>query len=1051
MIAWFARNGVAANLLMLLMVVGGIASLITVKRELFPQFSLDTIAISVPYPGASPEEIEESVVIRIEEAIEGLDGIKETRSVASENIGSVIVTVEKGYKLTEVKERVKSRVDAIITFPEDIERPIVDELLIDRDTIWVAVYGQADERSIKEVAEQVRDEIVALAGISQVEILGVREYELSIEVPEDVLRSYGLSFDSIVQSIRAGSMDLPGGLIRSQGGEIQLRTKEQRYTGEDFASIVVRQNPDGSSLLLEDIATIRDGFEESNIITKFDGKLCALLQVREVGQENPLKISDSVYDYVEYANQRWVPKGVEMVAWGDSSFYLKGRLELLINNGLIGFGLVLLSLAIFLRPSLAIFVSIGIPVSFLGTFALAPFIGLSINLISLFAFILVLGIVVDDAIVVGESVFTEFQSKGPSVESAISGTHRVSTPVTFAVVTTMVAFLPVFFLPGLIGKFFVSIPLVVIPTLAFSLVQSKLVLPYHLSLCKVGAKTGRDKLDPLSKLQRAISDALERFIRNVYGPFIQQVIGFRYLATTVFFCVLVLSVAIVVVGWVRFVQFPNVPSDFIVMELEMAEGTPIEETTKAALRIEKALYDLAEEEIQKTGFDPLKYVSSTIGYSIVGGGPGVSVFSSGSNVASMIIELSKSELRDSSAFEVSNRWRDMIGEIPGSRRLVFNASASGPVGLPVDIRLTGDDFDELQEASEIIQAKLREYEGLYDIRDTYAEGKREIKIRLKPNAEALGVTSSLVAQQVRSAFFGAEAQRIQRGKHDIKVMVRYPEADRKSLGNLQSMRIRTPDGREIPIGEVAELGLGYGFPSINRIDGQRVINIQADANKAIANTTEINAELYGTVLPELLEDYPGVVSVKDGEARDFEELLPALVGGIIMVLVMIYSLLAIPFKSYLQPLIVMFVVPFGISGAIIGHFLTNQDLSILSFLGIIALTGVVVNDSLVLVDYINRRRAEGMPLREAIHRGGMARFRAIMLTSITTFVGLVPILTERSLQAQFLIPMATSLSFGVLFATFITLILVPCSYMILEDLTRIWNMSFGKIVRLYRS
>lgn len=1047
MIAWFAKNGVAANLLMLVMVVGGCASLYSLKRELFPQFSLDMITVSVPYRGAAPEEVEEAVIVRIEEAIEGIDGIKEVHSTAVENMGAVSIVVQKGYELAKVKEQVKSRVDAITTFPLETERPIIDEVLIDRDTIWVSIFGNTDERSLKELAERARDDITDLPGISQVKVKGVRDYEISIEVSEHDLRKYGITFNDVVSVVRGHSLDLPGGLIRSVGGEIQVRTKEQAYTGRDFESIVLLHHPDGAQVFLKDVAKVNDGFAEQNVITRFNGKPASMILVQEVGRENPLEISESIYKYVEDSRKTWLPDGVEMVAWGDSSFYLQGRLELLVNNGLIGFVLVLLSLALFLRPSLAMFVAIGIPVSFLATFMIAPFIGLSINLLSLFAFILVLGIVVDDAIVVGESVFTEFQRNGPGVESAIKGTHLVSTPVTFAVLTTMVAFLPVFFLPGLLGKFFLSIPMVVIPTLAFSLVQSKLVLPYHLSLCNVGDKSGRKKLNLFSRFQRAFSDHLENFIVNKYGPFVQKVIHFRYLATAVFVVVFILTFAMVAAGWVRFVQFPNVPSDFIYVELELPQGTPIAETKRAMNRIENALNEISDETIAKTGYDPILHRGVFIGYGAFSGGPNVGTFVSGSNVGSVIVELSKSELREANAYDVSKQWRKKIGEIPGARKLIFQASASGPVGLPINIRLTGRDFTQLKAASLAIQDRLKQYDGLFDIRDTYAEGKREVKIHLKDNSESLGVTAASLAMQVRNAFYGAEAQRIQRGKHDVRVMIRYPESERKSLLNLNRMRIRTVDGREIPISEVAELDMGYGYPMISRVDGKRVINIQADANKDIANPTDINAELYDDILPKILEDYPGVTSVKDGEAKDFEELLPVLVGGIIMVLVAIYALLAVPFRSYTQPLIVIFVVPFGVSGAILGHFVTGQDLSILSFLGIIALAGVVVNDSLVLVDYINKQRASGMPLHEAVWRGGVARFRAILLTSITTFVGLVPILMERSLQAQFLIPMATSLSFGVLFATFITLILVPCSYLILEDMSRLWDLLFGTWLR----
>lgn len=1063
MIAWFTRNGVAANLTMLLMVVGGVISMFSIKRELFPQFSLDTIVVRVPYLGASPEEVEEAVNIRVEEALQGLEGIKEIRSTASEGYGAVNVVVDKGYDLRKVKEDIKTRVDAITTFPAETERPIIEEFLIQRDTIWVSIYGDADEDTLKKLSKKVRDDVVQLPGVSQAFMRGVRNYEISINVSEERLRQYGLTFGQVMQVVQGNSLDLPAGQIKSSGGEILLRTKEQAYVGREFEDLVLMSRPDGTLIRLSDVAEVEDGFEDVTIISEFNGKPASMVLVREVGSESPLNISDQVYNYVQESKETWLPDGIELEAWGDSAFYLEDRLNLLLENGLIGFILVLIALSLFLRPSLAFFVAAGIPVSFLATFLVGPFFGLSINLISLFAFILVLGIVVDDAIVVGESVFSEFQQNGPGVESAIKGTHRVSTPVTFAVLTTIVAFLPIFFLPGLLGKFFVAIPLVVIPTLLFSLVQSKLVLPYHLSLCNVGDKQHRSELNILSRLQRKISDGLEHFIQNVYDPVVEVALNWRYATLAGFTAILLISAGIVFGGWIRYVQFPNVPSDFIMVQLVMPEGTSSEETGRAVRRLEMGLEKVRKETMDGGDIDPVAHMLVAVGYSTMTGGPNPESTVTGSNIGSIIVELAKSEVRDSDAFEVSEKWREYTGPIPGARQLTFQAGAAGPVGLPVDIRLTGPDFDQLKAASLEIQDRLKQFDGLQDIRDTYSEGKQEIKIKLKDSARGLGLNASDLGRQVRQAFYGGEAQRIQRDQDDVRVMVRYPRGERESIGNLEKMYIRTPQGNSVPISEVAEIEFGFGYPSIARVDRQRVINVQADADKTVANPTEINRALYNEVngqppiLEEILEDYPGVKPVKDGEARDFEELMPVLIGGAIFVVIVIYTLLAIPFKSYVQPILVISAIPFGIAGAIFGHLInfadlgTPQDLSTLSMLGIIALAGVVVNDSLVLVDYINKLRLQGIPLKKAVHMGGIARFRPILLTSVTTFVGLVPILLERSLQAQFLIPMATSLSFGVLFATFITLLLVPSMYLILEDIKRVAKWMIEPILEVYAS
>ena len=1031
MIRWFARNGVAANLVMLIMVVGGIGSILTIKREMFPQFSLDTVVVRVPYRGAAPEEVELGVILRIEEAIQGVDGIKEIRSTAQENYGQVVIEARKGVDVSRLKDDIKARVDAIISFPVETERPIVEELLIQRDVIWIAVYGDASEKSLKEVAERVRDEVTKLPGVSQAFVQGIRSYEISIEVSEFNLRKFNLTFDEVVSAVQRNSIDVPGGSIRSQGGEILLRTKEQAWTQREFEDIIVKSSLDGTRVLLKDVAKVVDGFVDDPVVTTFNGKPAALVLVREVGRESPLQISRAVNAYVEEAGGTWIPEGIAIDTWGDFSIYLKGRLNMLIENGSFGFLLVMLSLSLFLRPSLAFFVAIGIPVSFLGTFMIGPFVGISINLISLFAFILVLGIVVDDAIVVGESVFSEFQRVGPGVESAIRGTHAVSTPVTYAVLTTMVAFLPVFLLPGQLGKFFAMIPIVVIPTLLFSLIQSKLVLPYHLSLCNVGQKKNREALNPLSRFQRFVADSLERFVDRIYRPVLAWSLEWRYLTIFSFIGFAIIMGGLIGAGWVKFSPFPSVPSDFIQVFVKMPEGTPVEQTSDVLRRIGRCLDEVIEEDMAAGLPNPVKHQSEFIGF-----GQGIE----GSNVGFSFVELTKSELRDSSAEDVSKRWREKIGDIPGIRQLTINASAGPPTGLPVDIRLTGPDFEQLRAATREIREQLAEFPGLFDIRDTFSEGKREIKLRLKPSAEPLGLRVDDLARQVRAAFYGAEAQRIQRGRDDIRVMVRYPYDERTSLTYLESMRIRLPGGVEIPIDEVAELEIGEGFPTITRIDRQRVINVQADADKNVADFTAINKALYGTggksksVLEEIQEKYPGVRLVKGGEAKDWEETQASLLGGVILVIFVIYALLAIPFKSYLQPLIVMAVIPFGLAGAILGHLITFQTLSILSLLGIIALTGVVVNDSLVLVDYINKRRTHGLPLQDAVREAGVVRFRPILLTSLTTFMGLVPILLERSLQAQFLIPMATSLGFGVLFATFITLLLVPSVYIALEDL-----------------
>jgi multidrug efflux pump subunit AcrB len=1024
MIRWFAHNGVAANLLAAIVVVGGLLSLPKLEMEMFPEFSLDTIAVTVPYPGATPTEVEEGIVLRIEEAVQGLEGIKRIQSTAAEGFGRVLIEVQKGYSLNEVKENIKTRVDAITTFPVDAERHTVEEFLFPRDVLFVAIFGEVEEHTLRRLSERVRDDLVTLPGISQANLFGVRDYEISIEVNETALRQYRLTFDEIAQAVRRSSLDLPGGSIKADGGEILLRTMGQAYVGAEFAQIVLRVNPDGSRIVLSDVATINDGFVDLDVISMFNGKPAGFVQVREVGEESPLDISAKVVDYLETFRHQ-LPPGVEIVKFGDSSFYLRDRLNLLVKNGLIGLVLVVLVLTAFLRPMLALFVAFGIPVSFLGTLFLAPYIGLTINMVSLFAFILVLGIVVDDAIVVGESVFSEYQENGPGVESSIRGTHAVSVPVTFAVLTTVVAFIPLFFLPGVMGKLFAPIPAVVIATLLWSLVESKLVLPYHLSLLRTaGSHRPDSRLNFPQRMQRRIANSLEFFVGRFYRPFLALCLKFRYTTMVGFVVSLLLAVGLMVGGWVRQVPFPPVPSDFIQATIEYPDGTAIEEVQRGVERIYAGLESVVAEEEAKGLESPIAYRAT---------------FSMGSTHEVLILaELTKSESRKISALEIEREWRDAIGVVPGAKSLSFVSEAAMSNEKPINVQLVGRDFEEVKEAAREIKAAMREVPAVYGIGDNFSSGKREIQLRVKERAEVLGITSTELGRQVRNAFYGAEAQRIQRGRNEVRVMVRYPREDRESVGNLESMRIRLPDGREVPFSEVADIEIGTGFSSIQRVNRARVINITADIDRENADVAKVT-EAVDQRVEEILATHAGVASSLEGQTAEDREFKGSLLRNGLLMLIGIYMLLAIPLRSYLQPGIVMLAIPFALVGAVFGHVVTFQPLSSLSYMGIVAAIGVVVNDSLVLVDYVNKKRREGLSPAEAAKRGAERRFRPILLTSLTTFAGLIPILLERSLQAQFLIPMATSLAFGVLFATFITLLLVPCAYLALEDIKRLFR------------
>jgi multidrug efflux pump subunit AcrB len=1064
-IKWFAGHRVAANLMMVLILFGGLISVgigpvigildslgipaseklpsaLTrgvIRQEVFPEFDLDLITISVVYLGAAPEEVEEGVCLRIEEAIQGLDGVKKVTSVASEGVGLVNVELLLGADSRKVLDDVKARVDAIETFPEETEKPVISEVTNRRQVIDVAVSGDADEASLRYLAEQVRDEITALPGITVAELASARPYEISIEVSEQTLRRHGLTFDFVANAVRRSSLDLPGGSLKTQGGEILLRTKGQAYDRIAFESLVLLTRPDGTHLRLGDVATVIDGFEDTDQAARFDGKPAVLISVFRIGNQDALWVADSVKQYVEEA-RAGMPEGVRLTTWNDGSQILRARRNLLVRNGLTGFLLVVTMLALFLRLRLALWVSVGLLISFMGTFWLMPTLDVSINLISLFAFILVLGIVVDDAIIVGENIHTEQHRTGEGLQGAIDGAIGVGRPVVFAVLTTVAAFAPLLNVAGTMGKIMRVIPLVVIPCLLWSLVESLWILPAHLSHYKHVKKAPRRYSVRYywTRFQSAFADGLQRFIRRVYQPSLEFGLRWRYATIAVGVVTLLTTFGLVGGGYVRFFFFPDVEADFISAALTLPPGTPAETTSEAVRRLERGAEEVRREAIEETGQDPFKYAVSSIGEQpflkatsqTMGATTGRDVFS---NLGELTVELLPAETRAISSAELAQRWREATGSIPDAIELAYTASLFRS-GEDINVQLTGADMDELRRAADDLKGRLASFAGTRDITDSFREGKEELQLDILPAAEMLGLTLADLGRQVRQAFYGEEAQRIQRGRNEVRVMVRYPEDERKSLGDLENMRIRTPDGNEVPFSEVAVVKQGRGYATIRRVDRRRAIDVTADVDPAQATPGDIIAALKQEVLPDLKQDYPGIRYSFEGQAAEQRDSLSGLAAGFALALVLIYALLAIPLRSYTQPLLIMSAIPFGAVGAIWGHMIMGHDLTILSMFGLVALTGVVVNDSLVMVDFINRHREKAEGLLGAVRQAGGARFRAILLTSLTTFAGLFPLMMEKSMQARFLIPMAISLAFGVIFATFITLILVPSGYMVLEDL-----------------
>jgi multidrug efflux pump subunit AcrB len=1032
LIDWFARNSVAANLLMVILLAGGLYTVFTIKKEIQPRIETNYVSISVPFLGATPADVEEGVVIKIEEAIQDIEGIKEIYSTASRENGNVRIEVHADYEVSEVMDQIKNRVDAIPSFPDNTEKPVISRTQFQQQVIFASVYGDVDERTLKEYAKQVRNEIVALPGVTRAEILGSRPYEISIEVSEFTLQGYGLTLSDVAAAVRRGSLDLSAGAIRSESGDILVRTKGQAYVSRDFEDIVVRTNPDGTRVLLKDIALIRDEFVETDRFSEYNGKPAISIRVMSVGNQSELDISKAVHEFIGQKAAS-LPGGVQVAAWADVSYYLKGRLDMMVKNLVMGAVLVFLILALFLRLKLAFWVMVGLPIAFMGAFFLMPMVDVTVNMLSLFGFILVLGIVVDDAIVIGESAYTNMRAKGHSVDNIVEGVHKVFVPATFGVLTTIAAFLPILLVTGVSGQFFAAIGWVVILCLAFSLVESKLILPAHLAHMKV-KHYDKDTHNVFIRFQRFFSEGLHHFVDNRYSPLLARALKRRYLTLSVFVSLLILSIGLLAGGILRFVFFPDFTADFLQVELEMNEGTPASQTHDALRRVQDGLWEVDRQVSAEQGVESGAVVSAVLSFAR-------------SDVSGQIItELVKENDDVISGPEVLRRWREAVGSIPGVKTLGFEG-ATGPGGGPaISLQLMGSNIEQVARAAKDLENRIRGYEGVYDVRNSHERGTPEIKLNIKPEAESLGLTLSDLARQVRAGFYGEEVQRVQRGQDEVKVMVRFPRDERDSVGYLDNMRIRTPDGGRVPFHAVAEVELAESPTTIRRFDRERAVRLSAEVDKENYEPGKITDDILRKELPEVLALYPGVRHRLSGASQSQQEVTHDLIRGALFAVFLIYALMAIPLRSYAQPLIIMSVIPFGTIGALVGHWILGIQVSMMSFFGIIALAGVVVNDSLILVDFVNRERKLGVPLAQAVNDAARKRFRAILLTSLTTFFGLIPIVLESSLQAQIVIPMAASLAFGILFATIITLFLIPALYLILEDFSTWWREAWSHVL-----
>ena len=1041
-IKWFVNNSVAANLFMILILISGYVTLPKILMEIFPSPALDIVSISVPYPGASPEDIEKSICTKIEENIAGIESVKKIRSTALENQGLIYVELLPGEEISKAKEEITAIINAITTFPDQAEKPIISEYKIQSQVMQIAISGDIDEESLSNMTKRIQDEISTLPNITLTTTVGVKSKEIAIEVSENQLKKYSLTFEQIIRAVRASSVDMPGGKIESKNNEYLIRTVGQAHTGSEYEDITILTKIDGTRLKLGDIATIKDGFVEDAASLKFNGLPTKLINIYRVGNQNAIRTSDTVNKYID-KKKLLLPKGVFITSWNDESKILRGRINLLLKNARIGLILVLLVLALFLKPKLAFWVSLGIPISFMGALLMLPYLDVSINLLSLFSFILVLGIVVDDAIIIGENVYRRIESGEDIKTAAREGAHEVGIPVIFAVLTTIVTFSPMLFVGGSVGRIWRIIPLVVIPTLLWSLIESLTILPAHLAHMKI-SKPKFKILNIISttweKFQSKIEAALKNFIRNKYKPLLLKSTKNPYLTISIFIFILLINIGLIGGGWLKFSFFPPIEGDVIKVDVTFPLGTPIEVTNNAIDRIQKAA--VVTDNYFQDNINQKLYVNTltSVGYESINttgqtAGPGNrgGVYTYSSHKGNVWAELISGEKRKIPVSDVINKWREETGNIVGIKDIQFTSSLFDS-GEPINIQLTGLEFKDLNIVVNKIKNHLKNYTGVFDIKDSYSDGKDQLNITILPEAENYGITNYSLATQVRQAFYGEEIQTIQRGRDEIKVNIRFPKEDRQRISNLENMSIRTPDGREIPFKLVGKIEKSISSPTITRIDRKRAINITADVDISKANSNEIVRNLQNNFLPSLLIDYPHISYTLEGEQRQQNENLESLTKNYIIALIVVYILLAIPFRSYIQPLVVMSAIPFGIIGAVFGHLLLGMNFSILSMIGIVALSGVVVNDSLVLVDFINRYHKQGHSIQEAALESGQVRFRPILLTSITTFVSLIPLLLEKSLQAQFLIPMAISLGFGVLFSTFITLILVPNGVIIIDQI-----------------
>ncbi|MCP4342635.1 MAG: efflux RND transporter permease subunit [Desulfobulbaceae bacterium] len=1008
-------NRVTPNLLMIVLIIGGLFMSTKIKREVFPEFELNRVSITVVYPGASPEEVEQGIVLAIEEGIRGINGIKEIKATASEGSGKIQAKLQDDADSQKVFQDIQQEVDRITTFPVDSEDPIISLEAIKRQVLRLNLFGDVPERSLREVVEQVRDRLLLTKDIAQVEIRGGRDYEIEVAVPIEKLRTYNLTLAGIARIIDNASIELPGGKLATAAGEVLLRVKNRRSWAKEFARIPIITTANGTIIYLEDIAEVRESFEDATRFATFNKKPSIQLFVYRIGDQTPIGVSEATHKAMEEIEVD-LPPAISWAISSDRSEIYKQRLELLLKNAFIGLCLVLILLGIFLEIKLAFWVTMGIPISFLGGLLFLPFFDVSINIISMFAFIIALGIVVDDAIIAGENIY-EYRQRGFSrMDAAIEGAKDVATPIAFSILTNIVAFLPLALVPGVMGKIWRVIPVVVVIVFLLSWLESLLILPAHLAHSRKNNSTRLTKL--IGGLQQTFGRKVLYFIHNVYGPLLKNILQFRYLTVSLLITVLIVTVSYVKSGRIRMILSPRVDSDRAVATATLPYGSPAAEM----VRVRDQLIDGLEKLAENNGKEQL--LESF--YALIDG-----------NVVEINGYLTPPATRPLSTGAVTKLWRQTTGPIIGLQSLRFESDRGGPgSGASISVELSHRDITILDQASAALAASLEGFSSVKDIDDGYTPGKVQFNFKVNEWGESLGLTTIEVGRQLRNAYQGAVALRQQRGNNEVTVRVRLPEKQRTSEFDIESLLITTPAGTFVPLQEIASVDKGRAYTSINRRDGRRTVTVSANV-APIGDSPIILATLNKTILPELAATFPGLGYGYEGRQADRKESVSGLLSGFLFALGCIYFLLAIPFRSYLQPMVVMLAIPFGMIGAVFGHMIMDYHLSLMSMMGMVALSGVVVNDSLVLVDYANKKQRKGTPPTQAIQEAGVRRFRPVLLTTLTTFGGLAPMIFETSRQARFMIPMALSLGFGIVFATVVTLALVPCLYLIIEDVKRI--------------